>query len=76
MTKDEFIKALQESDVPGDTLVVLSSDEEGNSYRSANLDTTLSKAYPEGYDWQVLHPDDVQEYEDYGVVLTNCIVVW
>jgi hypothetical protein len=79
MTKRELIEALERSDAPDDTLIILSSDEEGNSYREASLDATLSKCYPEderGYEWQVLHPDDVGEYEEDGTELTDCLVVW
>ena len=76
MNKRELIELLENSDAPDDTLIVLSSDEEGNSYREASLDTTLSKAYPEGYGWEVLHPSDVEEYEEDGYELTDCLVVW
>lgn len=77
MTKGELIKKLQESDAPDDTLVLLSSDEEGNYYRDASIDTTVTKAYPEGYGWEVIHPDDVKEYLDDGYTdLTDVIIVW
>lgn len=76
MTKGELIKALQESSAPDDTLMLLSSDHEGNSYRELNLDADLSKGYPEGYEWKVLHPDDVPEYEEDGIELTDVLVVW
>lgn len=76
MTKRELINMLEESDAPDDTLIVLSSDQEGNSYRSAYLDTDVSKAYAEGYGWEVLHPDDVEEYEEDGTELTDVLVVW
>lgn len=76
MTKRELINLLEESPAPDDTLVLLSSDHEGNSYRKANIDTDMSKAYPDGYEWQVLHPDDAVEYEEDGVELTDVIVVW
>jgi hypothetical protein len=76
MTKGELIEMLQESDAPDDTLIVLSSDQEGNSYRTAYLDEDLAKAYRDGYEWQVLHPDDVEEYEEDGVELTEVLVIW
>ena len=76
MTKRELINMLEESDAPDDTLIVLSSDREGNSFRDAALDTRLAKAYSERYGWEVLHPDDVPEYEEDGVELTDVLVVW
>lgn len=76
MTKRELILLLEESPAPDDTLVLLSSDQEGNSYRKANIDTDVSKAYPDGHEWEVLHPDDVPEYEEDEVELTDVIVVW
>lgn len=32
MTKDELIRELQESSAPGDTVIVMSKDAEGNGY--------------------------------------------
>lgn len=74
MTKRELIQILEESDAPDNTLIMLSSDEEGNSYRIANIDSYVSKAYGGGHEWEVLHPDDEDEYEPSE--LTDVLVFW
>lgn len=73
MTKQELLEKIQA--LPDDIVFLVSSDEEGNSFRTANFDDAISKAY-NFVEWQVLHPDDVAEYEEDGVELTDVVVFW
>ncbi|OBJ40264.1 hypothetical protein A5630_25270 [Mycolicibacterium mucogenicum] len=59
------------ANVPDDVEVIVSSDEEGNSYREANVDTAAQMVR---YDWEieVIHPADLDEYPD----TTPAVVIW
>lgn len=74
MTKQELLDMV--AGLPDDIVFVLSSDREGNSYREAYFDPQIAKAYEDGYEWQVLHPDDVARCEEDGVDLTDVVVFW
>jgi hypothetical protein len=64
MTKRELIQILDQF-YDDDDIFLVSSDEEGNSYREASLGTP-EKAYFDGDEWTTLHPEDIEagEYED------------
>jgi hypothetical protein len=71
MTKAELIERI--SALPDNIVFLLSSDEEGNSYRTADLDDNVQKAIQDGYEWELIHEDDVDEYDE---DLTDVVVFW
>jgi hypothetical protein len=71
MTKAELIAFLEK--VPDDAVFLVSSDEEGNSYRPA--DAALEKGILEGRVWDTVHPDDIGDtYLESE--LTDVVVFW
>lgn len=56
------------------TEVLVSRDEEGNGFNALE-DVELSGAYPDGYGWEVVHPDDEDEYQD-EEGFTKVVVLW
>lgn len=73
MTKEQLIAKI--NDLPDDIVFLISKDEEGNEFRKL---TGFSPGwgYHDGYEWEVLHPDDYKEYIDSGDILTKVVVVW
>ena len=67
MTVDELREALK--DVPGDRVVVVSSDQEGNSYRLAGVS-------PDEFfdidDMQAYAEEDAEEYD----ITDRAVVIW
>jgi len=69
MNKRELIERLEA--LPDDVVFLVSSDQEGNELREANLGG-LEKGYDDG-EWFIVHPDDLDEYEGN---LKNVAVFW
>lgn len=74
MTVEELMSYLKL--VPGDTIVLLSKDEEGNGFKEldffefANCDVSWPPEI------RPIHPDDEHEYEEQGVKLEKRVVLW
>lgn len=75
MKVSEAIKILQEADQ--DAEVYVSSDEEGNSYRRANISVDETMCDQDG-DLVSVHPDDLAagEYEGWEDKMIAAVVVW
>lgn len=70
----EAIEILQNADP--DTDIVLSSDEEGNSFRYPNISMgTMCDQYGELVE---CHPDDIKsgEYRDFEDTIFPAVVIW
>ena len=74
MTKQELLAKVQA--LPDDITFLLSSDEEGNSYRDADLDVKAQKAFDDGYEWHLIDAQEVAMYEEEGHNLTDVVVFW
>lgn len=75
MLVKEAIEILQEAD-PDATLIV-SSDEEGNSYRTANV--SIGEIFCDQHgEFVGVHPDDLEngEYEGWEDEMFSAVVVW
>jgi hypothetical protein len=68
MTKTELLAILEQYEDEDEFL--LSSDEEGNSYRTADLGEP-EMAYFDGDEWNVMHPDDIEAGEYDEEILTT-----
>lgn len=67
MTKVELLAILEQYE--DDDVFLVSSDEEGNEYREANLGEPEKAIHSGPREWQTLHPDDVESgYYDDDVV--------
>jgi hypothetical protein len=76
MQISELIQKLQANfEVYGDIEVLVSSDEEGNSFSQA-VGFSVSDYYMDGYSPEVLHPDDVEGYKEDGYTLSKALVIW
>jgi hypothetical protein len=64
MTKTELLAILEQYE--DDDIFLVSSDEEGNSYREADLGEP-EKAYFDGDEWQPMHPEDIENGEYDGI---------
>lgn len=53
--------------------VIMSKDPEGNRFYSLD-EVESAYAYPNDWEWEFVHPDDVAEYE--GNELTEVVVLW
>ncbi len=62
MTVKELIEQL--SAYPGDTLVILQEDQEGNGYGSVRgAEEAQAMTYDNGWSWETLHPQDIEDGE-------------
>jgi len=66
----DLIEELQKVDP--DLIVIMSKDEEGNGFKSLAV-AQEDYAYKEGYGWEVVAPEDVEEYED---VISPVVCLW
>lgn len=73
MLKSELISELKQ--IEGDLEILLSADDEGNSFRRLT-EIAVDKYHEDGHEIDVLHPDDVEEYEEDGEPLPEGIVLW
>lgn len=71
MTKEEFIEYIKT--LPEHITFLISSDEEGNSYRKARI-SEIEKAVCINGEWETVHPDDIEDYEDEELI--DVIVFW
>jgi hypothetical protein len=71
VTVAELKKLLDEH--PGDALVVMASDAEGNEYSPLD-EVTLEKMGGENRDMWPVHPEDQQNYLEGE--LRSCVVLW
>lgn len=72
MNKKQLIELLK--DVEDDTELLVSSDEEGNSFNSLEDVSTQYFAYKEGYEYYLLDDDNMEEVEDVGA--KPVVVFW
>jgi hypothetical protein len=61
MTKTELLAILEQYE--DDDIFLVSSDQEGNSFRKANLGSP-EKAIDEGFEWSVIDEDDDDWYDE------------
>lgn len=75
MKVSEAIEILKEADPEAE--VFISSDEEGNSYRRANISLDETMCDQDG-EWVSVHPDDLEagEYEGWEDQMEKAVVVW
>lgn len=74
MNVREAIEILQQADP--EAIVFVSSDEEGNSYRLANI--SIDDIMCDQGEWVSCHPDDLSngEYEGWEDDMVDAVVVW
>lgn len=75
MKVSEAIEILKEADPEAE--VFISSDEEGNSYRRANISLDETMCDQDG-EWVSVHPDDLEagKYEGWEDQMEKAVVVW
>lgn len=75
MSVREMIELLSTAEPEAE--VFISSDEEGNSYRKANVSFPETMCHQKP-DWVSVHPDDLTNgvYEGWEDKMVNAVVVW
>ena len=73
MNKQELLAVIKE--LPDDIVFLISSDDEGNSFR-ALYSLEASWGFDDGINIEPVHPDDAKDYIDSGQVLTKVATFW